>query len=289
MKLLTKDLLVRLESLQIPSKRRIRSANRGEASSLRKGSSLEFSDYREYLQGDDIRSIDWNVYARTERLFLKLFLEEESKPVYVLVDSSQSMEFGSPSKFDYALALASSLCYISLRRYDRPQILFIKDRSFQKLPIRSQNHFFPFIKELEKKKASGETHLSAAFKKIVLAGLPRGIYFILSDFYSYDGFEGMKTLAAAGNELHCLQILSEEEIRPGVRGDLKLVDSETLDHSEVSISPMILKKYMARLSALQDEIRKTATHSFATFCPISTAVPLAALLLKNLKQRGVLI
>jgi uncharacterized protein (DUF58 family) len=288
MKLLTKELLSQLEGLHIPSRLRMRSAIRGEKSSMRKGSSLEFSDYREYLQGDDIRSIDWNVYARTERLFLKLFLEEESKPVYLVVDSSDSMNFGDPTKFEYAIALACSLCYVSLRHYDRPEILLMQDQAVQRVRFRSQNQFFSLLNQLEKKKPFGQTRLSSALKKTALSGYPRGIYFILSDFYSYDGFEGLKILAASGNELHCLQLLSPEELNPQFRGDLKLVDSETAEDSEVSISPLILKKYLARLSELQQELRQTARHSFATFYALSTAVPLASLLLKTLKNRGVL-
>jgi uncharacterized protein (DUF58 family) len=288
MKLLTRELLAKLHSLQIPSHSRHRTSHRGEKSSLRKGSSLEFSDYREYLQGDDIRSIDWNVYARSERLFLKLFLEEEGKPVYLIVDCSNSMNFGEPTKFDYAIALAASLCFISLRHFDRPQVLLLQDRNFEKISFRSQKQFFPLLNEFEKKKTSGQTHLSAALKKIALAGYTRGIYFIISDFYSYDGFEGLKILAAAGNELHCLQVLSPEELNPEIRGDLKLVDSETSESSEVSVSPLILKKYLARLSGLQEEIKQTAHRSFASFYPISSAEPLASLLLRSLKSRGIL-
>src|SRR3990170_446752 len=116
MKLLKRDLLVQLESLQIPSRRKRASHLRGEKTGSRKGASVEFSDYREYLHGDDIRSIDWNVYARTERLFLKLFLEEQSKPVYFVIDASQSMNFGTPTKFHYATAMATALCYVCLKR-----------------------------------------------------------------------------------------------------------------------------------------------------------------------------
>src|SRR5215204_3925322 len=112
MKTLTRELLARLETLQILSRRRTRTNRRGEISSVKKGASLEFSDYREYLQGDDIRSIDWNVYARTEKLYLKLFFEDESRPLYFVVDGSVSMRFGEPSKFEFAVALASALSYV---------------------------------------------------------------------------------------------------------------------------------------------------------------------------------
>lgn len=288
MRLVTNELLARLERLRIPSRRRIRSHHRGEQSSLRKGASLEFSDYREYLPGDDIRSIDWNTYARTERLYLKLYLEEESKPVYVLVDCSASMNFGDPTKFEYALALAACLSYVSLRRYDRPRMLLVRDESFQQFPFRSQNQFFAILPQLEKEKTSGETHLSAGLKKIALAGLPRGIYFVLSDFYSYDGYQGLKVLAASGNEIHCLQILTPEETAPGLRGDLRLVDSETADHTEVSISPQSLRRYLQQLRLLQDQVRTTAHHSPANYYSISTSTSLSDLLTGGLRKTGIL-
>lgn len=289
MTLLNRDLLTQLDRLQIPSRRRLRLQHRGEKSSLRKGSSLEFSDYREYLQGDDIRNIDWNVYARTERLFLKLFLEEESKPVYFVVDASESMKFGDPQKFQYALSLAAALSYVSLRRYDRPHVLLLQDQAFKKYTFNSQKQFFPLLTQLEKQQTSGQTNLSSALKKIALACYPRGIYFLLSDFYSYDGFDGLKILAAAGNELHCLQILTPEETNPTLRGDLRLLDSETADHSEVSISPQILKRYFARLHKLQDEIRKTAHQGLASYYTISTSIPLPSLILRELRAAGIVV
>lgn len=287
--LLSKELLSQLELLQIPSRRRLRNLQRGEKASNRKGSSVEFSDYREYLQGDDIRSIDWSIYARTERLFLKLFLEEESKPVTIVVDASESMKFGEPSKFEYTMSLALALCYISLRRYDRPAVLVLRDQSFHKFGFGSQKTFFPIAKQLEALRPSGETHLSAALRKIALARFARGIYFILSDFYSYDGFDGMKLLAASGNEIHCLQVLTDEEVDPEFRGDLKLRDSETSDIAEVSISPQMLKKYMARLNSLQHQLKTTAHRSFASFNVLRTSVSLSTLILHELCSAGVVI
>src|SRR3990172_1754784 len=145
--LLTRELLAQLETIQIATKRRLRLQHRGERASLRKGSSIEFSDYREYNQGDDIRSIDWNVYARTERLFLKLFLEEESKPVYFVLDCSESMSFGAPSKFEYGLALSASLSYAALRRYDRPSVLLLQDDRLRKCSFGSQKQFFQILQD----------------------------------------------------------------------------------------------------------------------------------------------
>jgi uncharacterized protein (DUF58 family) len=287
-KLLTKDLLARLEQIEIPSRRRLRQHHRGERAAQKKGSSLEFSDYREYLPGDDIRNIDWNVYARTERLFLKLFLEEQSKPVYFVLDGSGSMNFGEPTKFEYAIALACALSYVSLLNYDHPRILLIHEASFQAFSISSLKQFFPVVERLDTLEPQGDTRWSAALRKISLSNFPKGIFFLLSDFYSADGWDGMKLLAAAGNELHCLQILTEDEFHPEFRGDLRLIDSETQSESEVSISPSVLKKYDARLKQMQDAVRKTASHSFSSFDSISTSTPLKDLLLQSFRRSGIL-
>ncbi|HSP06496.1 MAG TPA: DUF58 domain-containing protein [Acidobacteriota bacterium] len=286
MKQLTRELLAQIDTLQIPSGRRTRLNRRGERTSQKKGASLEFSDYREYLQGDDIRSIDWNVYARTEKLFLKLFFEDESRPVYFIVDASRSMGFGDPSKFDYALSLASALSYISLKRYDRPRLLVVKDRAFRSFSFASQKHFFAVTAQLEKQAPEGETHLNAALRKIAFARYPRGIYFLISDFYSSDGFNAMSLLTATGNELHCLHLLPEEEIHPDLRGDLRLIDSENDGRTEVSISPQVLRRYLARLAALQRETSAAARKSLAKYYFISTSVPLASLILRDLKRQG---
>ena len=288
MRLLTRELLAQLQQLHIHSRRRLRYQYRGERSGLRKGSSLEFSDYREYLPGDDIRSIDWNVYARTDRLFLKLFLEDESKPVYFVLDASDSMNFGDPTKFEYSRAFALALSYVSLLNYDQPRILIVQNDSFQSIRLPSIRQFFSIVRQMESVKTGGETKWSAALKKIALAGLPKGIYFLLSDFHSIDGWDGMKLLAAAGNELHCLQTLTSEELEPSLRGDLRLIDSETKADSEVSISPSVLKRYQFRLRKMQEELKASAFHSFASFSLIQTSVPLQTLLLRDLRKTGVL-
>ena len=287
--LVDRELLTRLEALQIPSRRRMRQQHRGEKTSLRKGSSLEFSDYREYLQGDDIRRIDWNVYARTERLYLKLFFEEESRPVLLLIDGSESMGFGSPAKFEYALSLAACLSYISLCHYDRPRILILQNKDFRTYRFGSMKLFFPLLNLLKDCRPEGETHLSATLKKLAGSTVRAGICFLLSDFFSPDGFEAMKLLSATGNEIHCLQILSQDEIAPDFRGDLRLVDSETKNTAEVSISPQVLKRYSSRLRSFQDTIQKTAAQSFASFSKISTSTPLNDLLLRDMRRSGLLL
>ena len=120
--LLSPELLAQLERLELVSRKVFRGRMKGERISRRKGQSVEFSDFRNYTPGDDLRFIDWNTYARLDRLFLKIFLEEEDLHFYVLLDDSRSMEFGNPSKFFYAKQLAASLGFIGLTRADRVKL-----------------------------------------------------------------------------------------------------------------------------------------------------------------------
>src|SRR3990172_8399336 len=117
--LLTPDFLRKIERLSLVAKRLFPGTLRGERRSTKRGASVEFADYRNYTTGDDFRRVDWNVYARLEKLFLKLFVEEEDLHVYVLLDVSRSMEFGSPSKLLYGKRIAAALSYIALCNLDR--------------------------------------------------------------------------------------------------------------------------------------------------------------------------
>lgn len=289
MNLVTRQLLAQVQNLRLHSRKRLRSQQRGEKRSLRKGSSLEFADYREYLQGDDIRSIDWNAYARSERLYLKLFQEEESKAVYFLVDGSESMRFGNPSKFEFALAVASILSYAALRRYDQPQILLLQKEDFRRYRFASQRQFFPVLQQLAKLRSGGATKLNSAFRKIALSRFARGIFFVMSDFYSSDGFGALKLLASSGNDLHCWQILTPEEWAPGVRGEFRFFDSESPDLSDVTISPHVLRSYDRRLRSLQDEIKKVAHQCGASYIGMNTAASMPDLILRDLRKIGILL
>lgn len=285
--ILTHELLVQAERIHIPSRRRARYYQRGERTGLKKGSSLEFSDYREYLQGDDLRSIDWNVYARSEKLFLKIFLEEQSKPVYFVIDCSESMKFGTPSKFEYARAVAALLTYSCLRHYDRPHILLVRNDTFQNYPIRSRKEFFGYLPRLEAEKCGGNADWNFAVRRIAYSHLSRGVFFLFSDFYCSQGFEAIKSLGANGNDVHCFQILSPQEIMPGIRGDLRLQDCETIDRSEVSITGAIIKQYRKALEDLQHRVRIAAARSGGTFYCISTASDLSTVVFQKLRAAGV--
>src|SRR5436309_6958225 len=132
--LLDPPFLGKLEQLSLVSKKLFAGQLKGEKRSTRRGISVEFADYRDYSAGDDLRYVDWNTYARLEKLFLKLFVEEEDLHVYLLVDASRSMAYGAPPKFDYARKIAAALGYIGLSNFDRVGATVFTDRMLHHLP-----------------------------------------------------------------------------------------------------------------------------------------------------------
>src|SRR3954467_7949082 len=132
--LLTPDFLARLEQLELVSKKIFMGRMKGERRSKRKGQSVEFADYRNYVKGDDLRFLDWNLYARLDRLFIRLFQEEEDLHLYVLIDNSLSMDFGSPTKLHYAKQVAAALAFVGLVNMDRVVIEVFNDRLAHSLP-----------------------------------------------------------------------------------------------------------------------------------------------------------
>src|SRR6187401_3210506 len=123
MALITPELLRRLDQFQLLAARRAKSAARGERRSRARGQSVEFADYRTYSHGDDFRYIDWNLYGRLEKLFVKLYEEERELPVRIFLDASESMTFGEPRKFDFARQVAAAIGYVALCGFDRVSVI----------------------------------------------------------------------------------------------------------------------------------------------------------------------
>src|SRR6266571_1848120 len=121
--LLTPELLRKLEQLQLLAARRAKSSAKGERRSRARGQSVEFADYRNYVHGDDFRYLDWNLYGRLDRLFLKLYEEERELPVRIFLDASESMSFGQPAKFDFARQVAAAIGYVALSGFDRVSVV----------------------------------------------------------------------------------------------------------------------------------------------------------------------
>src|SRR5215471_2658425 len=226
--LLDPKFLAQLEQLELVSRKIFLGRMKGERRSKRKGQSVEFADYRNYTVGDDLRFLDWNLYARLDRLFLRLFMEEEDLHFYLLLDNSLSMSFGEPTKLHYARQVAAALAFIGLVNMDRVVIEVFNDRLTQSLPAargrRSLWRVFDFLQKVE---PAGPSDLRRALRTFSLKCSGKGIVVLLSDFMDKGGYEdALRYLVARQLDIYVIHILSQEEIEPEVVGNLRLTDIE---------------------------------------------------------------
>ena len=250
MKLLEEDFIRKLDMLSVVSRKVVAGRIKGEKRSRRRGVSSEFAEHRDYSPGDDTRFIDWNIYGRLDRLFLKLFFVEEDLQVSILVDASQSMQFGAHNKFDYARRLAAALGYIAASGGDRVCVsAFSADRTESLTPFRGKRNVWRMFDFLQDLAPSGGTSLAAACKNFAAQNRRRGFTIIISDFLDDAGYEdALRFFVARNQDVFALHLLSREEIAPQLTGDLKLLDCETGDATEVSISGTLLKTYKNTLN-----------------------------------------
>jgi uncharacterized protein (DUF58 family) len=288
--LLSPEFMARLDQLDVVSRKLLAGKMKGERRSKRRGQSVEFADYRNYVIGDDLRFIDWNIYARLDRLFLKLFLEEEDLSLYVLCDVSKSCDFGNPNKARYIKQVAAALGYVGLVNYNRVTIAAMNDTVVADTgAMRGRtkvNQMIDFVSKLE---VQGTSDLAAACKRFALANRRKGVCVVLSDFFDKGGYEnGLRYVAGGNYDLFCVQTLAPQEIEPDLQGDLKLKDIEDDDEAEVSITQPLIKQYKATLNAYCLALKDYITRRGGTYLFTSTAVPFDTLVLNYLRERGLL-
>lgn len=250
--------LRRLERLALVAKRTQLGVSKGERKSKRKGQSTEFADYRDYVQGDDLRHIDWNIYGRLNQLYLKLFQEQEDLTLHVLIDASRSMDFGTPKKLEFACKLAAAVGYIGLVSYDRVSVEAFNGEGTQRLaPVRGKASAMKLFTFLQGLGAGGGTQLEQQTRSYMLRNRAKGIALLISDFFDESGYEGpIRRLTQSGSDAYAIHVMAPEEIDPSLSGDLKLVDSETKAFAEISVSRALLKKYKENRDGFCDEVRR---------------------------------
>ncbi len=286
-----REFLGNLERLAIVTKRPFRGVLKGEKRSPKRGSSIEFADFREYVPGDDFRYIDWTLYGRLDRLYLKLYEEEEDLHFYVLLDVSRSMDFGSPGKFQTAQKLAAALAYIALTGLNRVQLAVFSDRLGARYgPKRGKGSIFPMFDFLANQEPIGpRSDVGRALREFALANRRPGVVCVISDFLFPEGYEpGLSALVGRGFEVGCIQILDRAEINPGMEGDLLLRDSETGEEREVTISPASLRRYKQDMEAYCEGLREWCLARRVNFLTAVTEVDFGDLVLRYLRQRGFL-
>jgi len=286
-------LLAKLDQLDILSRKIFAGKLQGERRSKKRGVSVEFADYRHYAHGDDLRFVDWNIYARLDRLFLKMFLEEEDLSLLLVLDSSASMNWGNPGKFVFAQRLAMALGYIGLVNQNRVSLYSFGAGGLDALvSLRGRRRTREIGKWLLNQSPAGSGAFSDAMRSIALARQGKGVMVILSDFLFKEGYDkGLRYLSGGGYDTFCLQILSPEEIDParhGFAGDLRLTDVEDQDHAEVTVSAALLRKYKETLNAYCGKLRDFCVRRGMTHVTVDSSVDLTTLLLDYLRKRGLL-
>lgn len=282
--------MARLERLEIVSRKIFHGKMRGERRSKRRGESVEFADYRNYVVGDDLRFLDWNIYARLERLFIKLFLEEEDLHVNVLFDTSASMNWGEPNKSLYARRIAASLAYIGLSNNDRVSLYaYNNGLAYELAGLRGKRMIARVVDFLTGLECDGSSNLAAAGKQFATRHPQAGILLVVSDFLDKSGFEaGLRSMMARKFDMYCIQVLSPDELEPKLTGELRLTDVEDEDVAEVSISRALINRYKQNLQGYCESLRDFCTRRGITYAFTSTQVPFDQIILAYLRRRGLL-
>jgi uncharacterized protein (DUF58 family) len=309
--LFDESFLHKLERLALLSRRAMAGQMQGERRSPKRGQSVEFADFRPYSRGDDFRRIDWNAYARLERFYIKLFVEEEDLTVHLLLDTSRSMAWGAPSKLWYAARAAGALGYVALSGLDRVTVTAlgeVTEGSGAYFPPhrgkRQAMSLFGFLQALARSHESpspGATGrqppiLATRLRTYASASRLPGPAILVSDLLEEGWQEGLRALAARGFEVTVLHVLAPDEVDPeqaawlgeGASRDLKLRDVESGAEVEITADYETLQRYRQGLAAWREEIGRFCGARGIQYVPVETSVPFEELLFALLRQRGVL-
>ena len=263
---------------------------KGERRSTKRGTSIEFADYRDYTRGDDLRRVDWNVYARLERPFIKLLEEEEDLAVHLLVDTSRSMDFGDETehKLRFAQRLAAALGFMALAAGDRLTIASLHDQAPDDRfgPARGRAHTMRLLNFLEALAPSGTTDLDAALKQYALTSRRPGLLFLISDLLSPAGYRsGLGQLQGRGYEVAVLHVLAPAEVDPPLAGDLRLIDAETGEPQDITLDGGLRELYRRRVGTWRDEIEAYCLKRGIHYVPVVTSTAWDELVLYTLRQK----
>ncbi len=283
--LLSAEFLAQLERFALLSRRAFRGRVKGERRSPRKGSSVEFSDYRAYGVGDDIRYVDWNIYGRLDRLYLKLFVDEEDLCLHLLLDASASMDFGEPSKLEYGARLAAALGFVGLVNLERVGVGVLRERMAEGWnPARGRNQVLPLMEFLGRLRPSGPTSLGDALAQYALRTREAGVAVLISDLMDPAGYErGLKVLLERRFDVHVIHVLAADEMNPSFGGDLRLVDAETGELRDLTLDGEALRVYRQRLHEFLERAEQFCRGKEISYYHVVTDTPVESFVLSQLK------
>lgn len=291
--ILPAELAAKVGPLDVSSRKVFFGKLKGERRSKKRGESVEFADHRAYVVGDDLRHIDWNIFARLDGLFMKLFLEEEDLSLHIVIDASASADTGGQhNKFVFMQRAAMALGYVGLTNLNRVAVTAMGDGpggiigSLRDLRGRRRtNELATFLCNLT---PSGSFSFAQAAERILHSRRGKGVMIVLSDFFYKDGYEaGLRMLVGRGYDVFIVQTLSPQEIDPPLTGDLRLKDIEDDDRAEVTISAPLLKSYKATLNAYCASLQSFCASREMQFMTVRTDTPVEVLLLDYLRKQGV--
>lgn len=260
-----------LEGLRLNPRKQFAGSVRGERMTARKGLSIEFADYREYSDGDDLRHLDWNVLARLESPVMKTYRDEQDLAIYLLVDASASMDFGKPSKFEEARKLAAAFASVALGGGDAVYAISLGEKKRPIAPCRGRSSYHRLTQWLSSLEPSGERELAAELRAFASTNARPGLVILLSDGMDPEAPRSLKALSARGHEVLFANILSAVEMDPDLEGDLRLVDSEGPSAVEITANSYALKEYRVRLNRHLDELREATRRGGGRYALYSTS------------------
>ena len=283
--LLSTDFLAQLERLALLSRRSFRGRVKGERRSPRKGHSVEFSDYRPYGPGDDLRYVDWNIYGRLDRLYVKLFVDEEDLCLHLLLDASASMGVGEPSKLAYAARLAAALGFVGLVNHERVGVGALRGRLAEGwAPARGRTQAVPLMDFLGRLRSGGGTSLNESLATYALRAREAGLAVLVSDLLDPGGYErGLKALLERRFDVHVIHLLAAEEMSPTFGGDLRLLDLETGEERDLTLDGDALRGYRQRLHDFLERAEGFCRANEISYHRVVTATPVEEFMLRQLK------
>ena len=286
--LLSSEFLRKLEQLELVSRKILTGRLKGERRSKRKGSSVEFADHKEYIIGDDLRFIDWNIFARLDKLFVKLFEEEEDLHFHILIDTSLSMDFGDPTKIVYAQKLAAALAFIGLANLDRVVLWTFNENLGPSLPgSRGKQAMWRVNDFLANLKCDAGSNLTQSCKTFALRASGKGVCVLISDLLDKNGFEsGLRYLLAKQMDVFVVHVMAGEEVDPELAGDLQLIDVEDEDIADITVSAPLLARYRANVAAFQASIKDYCSKRGINYLFTTNQIPFEKIVLTYLRERG---
>ena len=288
---INEEFLQQVEALQVILKNNVAGLFGGNHQSKTYGSSCEFTDYRDYIPGDDITKIDWNAYARFEKLYLKLYLDERQLHTRIYIDASRSMDYGNCKKADVALKIAATLAYLSICEMDKVSIYYIKNNKVHEVisSIVGKESFYNQIGKLNDIEFSEDCFISDSILPTKV-GYGDGMSIILSDFLTDNNYESaIDYFVGRRRDLFCFQILSKEELKPTIRGKVHFFDSENVNNQyRKNINRDIVHAYQKALDFTVNRIKNYCNSRNANYVLVNSDTTVSELFLKTLPEMGVL-